>query len=45
MHDVTEGGLLGAIWEIAKASNVGIKIWKENILLQRLLWLYVIIIR
>ncbi|HHT51198.1 MAG TPA: AIR synthase [Eubacteriaceae bacterium] len=31
MHDVTEGGLLGAIWEIAKASNVGIKIWKENI--------------
>lgn len=31
MHDVTEGGLLGAIWEIAKASKVGIKIWEENI--------------
>ncbi len=23
MHDVTEGGILGAIWEMAKASNVG----------------------
>ncbi len=31
MHDVTEGGLLGAIWEIAEASKVGIKIWEENI--------------
>ncbi|SHE73668.1 AIR synthase family protein [Caloramator proteoclasticus] len=31
MHDVTEGGVLGAIWEIAEASNKGIYIIKENI--------------
>lgn len=26
MHDVTEGGIFGALWEIAEASNVGISI-------------------
>lgn len=26
MHDVTEGGLLGALWEIAAASKVGVEI-------------------
>ncbi len=26
MHDVTEGGLLGALWELAEASGVGIEI-------------------
>ncbi len=26
MHDVTEGGLLGAVWELAEASGVGIEI-------------------
>ncbi|WDC85540.1 AIR synthase family protein [Caloramator sp. mosi_1] len=31
MHDVTEGGVLGAIWEIAEASNKGIYVIKENI--------------
>jgi hydrogenase expression/formation protein HypE len=31
MHDITEGGLLGACCEIAQASGVGIKIYKESI--------------
>lgn len=31
MHDVTEGGLLGALWEIAQASKVGVEIHQENI--------------
>lgn len=31
MHDVTEGGLLGAIWETAVANGVGIKITEEKI--------------
>lgn len=31
MHDVTEGGVLGAIWEIAEASNVGAVVYKEKI--------------
>lgn len=31
MHDATEGGLLGALWEIAEASNVGFEIQKELI--------------
>lgn len=26
MHDVTEGGLLGALWEIAAASKIGVEI-------------------
>ncbi|HHV59978.1 MAG TPA: AIR synthase [Clostridiaceae bacterium] len=26
MHDVTEGGVLGALWEIAEASEVGVKV-------------------
>ncbi len=26
MHDVTEGGIFGALWEIAEASNVGLNI-------------------
>lgn len=26
MHDITEGGLLGALWEVCEASNVGFKI-------------------
>lgn len=26
MHDVTEGGIFGALWEIAEASNVGLDI-------------------
>jgi len=31
MHDVTEGGVLGAVWEVAEASGVGVSIYKENI--------------
>jgi len=31
MHDVTEGGVLGALWEIAEASGVGVEVYKENI--------------
>lgn len=31
MHDITEGGVLGAIWEAAKASGLGVKIDKSAI--------------
>ncbi|WP_425446378.1 AIR synthase family protein [Dethiothermospora halolimnae] len=31
MHDVTEGGLLGAIWETSKAIDRGIKIKRDSI--------------
>jgi len=31
MHDVTEGGVLGAIWEVCMASEVGCEIVKESI--------------
>lgn len=31
MHDITEGGVLGAAWEIAEASNTGIIIEKDKI--------------
>jgi len=31
MHDVTEGGIYGACWEIADCSSVGIEIYNENI--------------
>ncbi|NMB27264.1 MAG: AIR synthase [Tissierellia bacterium] len=31
MHDITEGGVLGAIWEGAVATNKGIKIYKDLI--------------
>lgn len=31
MHDVTEGGILGAAWEIAEISDVGIEIYLKNI--------------
>lgn len=30
MHDITEGGALGALWEMAKASNVGFKVYKDK---------------
>lgn len=35
MHDVTEGGLLGAVWEICKASKVGCNIYKDKILIAK----------
>lgn len=31
MHDATEGGLLGAVWEIAEASNKGFELYEDNI--------------
>lgn len=31
MHDATEGGLLGAVWEVAEASGCGFEIYRESI--------------
>lgn len=31
MHDVTEGGVLGAVWELSEASEKGILIYEEKI--------------
>lgn len=31
MHDVTEGGILGAVWEIAESSNKGIEVYIDEI--------------
>ena len=31
MHDVTEGGILGAAWEVAESSNTGVEIYLDNI--------------
>ncbi len=31
MHDVTEGGIFGALWEVAEASSVGLKINLKDI--------------
>lgn len=31
MHDVTEGGILGALWELAEASNLGIEVYLDDI--------------
>ncbi|MGL4730866.1 MAG: AIR synthase family protein [Clostridium sp.] len=30
MHDITEGGVLGALWEMAKGSNLGFEIYREK---------------
>lgn len=35
MHDVTEGGVLGALWEIAEASGVGMRIFRDRIPVRR----------
>lgn len=35
MHDVTEGGIFGALWEIAEASNVGLNIDLKKILMKQ----------
>jgi hydrogenase maturation factor len=32
MHDPTEGGLLSGLAEIAEAGGVGMRVWKESIL-------------
>ncbi|WNY24289.1 Thiamine-monophosphate kinase [Methanimicrococcus hongohii] len=31
MHDITEGGLYGALWEIAEAAKTGVIVYEENI--------------
>lgn len=31
MHDATEGGILGAVWEVAECSGMGVEIWEEKI--------------
>lgn len=31
MHDITEGGLLGAVWEMCEASQTGVKIHKDKV--------------
>lgn len=31
MHDVTEGGVLGAVWEIAEASEKGVSVYRDKI--------------
>ena len=30
MHDITEGGVLGALWELAEASNLGFKVYNDK---------------
>ena len=30
MHDITEGGVLGALWEIAEASNLGFEVYVDK---------------
>ncbi|HEY8803566.1 MAG TPA: AIR synthase family protein, partial [Clostridium sp.] len=30
MHDITEGGVLGALWEVAQASNLGFKVFNDK---------------
>lgn len=35
MHDITEGGILGAIWEAKEANNCGIKLYSEKIPVRR----------
>lgn len=36
MHDITEGGVLGALWEIAKGSNKGFRVYEEKMPLTNL---------
>ncbi|HEY8450041.1 MAG TPA: AIR synthase related protein, partial [Bacillota bacterium] len=31
LHDVTEGGVLGALWEMAAAAGVGLEVWPDRI--------------
>lgn len=31
MHDVTEGGILGAIWEMCQIAKVGAEVWSDKI--------------
>ena len=31
MHDITEGGVLGAIWEMCQISGTGAEVWEEAV--------------
>ena len=31
MHDITEGGILGAVWEMCQIAGTGAEIWEERI--------------
>jgi hydrogenase expression/formation protein HypE len=31
MHDITEGGLLGAVWELCEAAGVGVEIHRDRV--------------
>ena len=31
MHDITEGGILGAVWEMCQISGKGAQVWQEKI--------------
>ena len=31
MHDITEGGILGAVWEMCQISGTGAEVWEEKI--------------
>ncbi len=31
MHDVTEGGIFGALWELGEASGIGIEVYEDQI--------------
>lgn len=31
MHDITEGGILGAVWEMCQIAGVGAEVWEEEI--------------
>lgn len=35
MHDVTEGGIFGAVWEIAEVSGLGVEIYEDNISIRK----------
>ena len=34
MHDITEGGLLGAVWEMCQIAGKGAEVWKDRISIQ-----------
>jgi hydrogenase maturation factor len=44
MHDLTEGGILGGLWEIAEASERGFKVYEEKIPIglhtKKICWLF-----
>ena len=34
MHDITEGGILGAVWEMCQISGTGVEVWTDMIPLE-----------